>query len=164
MCHRLNTKHQPSYRIPCFIHPLAHYQLPAPTPERLPPIDAPCTQCLRHSDPMHRPDARARSVRLPCALGTPPTSAKSSWLEPPPPRAWQRPGGPTAAAVAAVAEAAPPHPAPRRRLLTRRARNALGTATQCTRRNDSPPPPPPPPAVEETVVVRKPGICLMSSS
>jgi hypothetical protein len=30
----------------------------------------------------------------------------------------------------------------RRRLMTRRARNALGTATQCTRRNDSPPPPP----------------------
>jgi hypothetical protein len=30
-------------------------------------------------------------------------------------------------------------------LLTRRARNALGTATQCTRRNDSPPSPPPRP-------------------
>jgi hypothetical protein len=32
-----------------------------------------------------------------------------------------------------------------RRLLARRARDALGTATQCTRRNDSPPPPTPPP-------------------
>jgi hypothetical protein len=33
------------------------------------------------------------------------------------------------------------HTALLRHLLTRRARNALGTATQCTRRNDSPPPP-----------------------
>jgi hypothetical protein len=44
--------------------------------------------------------------------------------------------------------ARPRHPCPPvagNLLLTRRARNALGTATQCTRRNDSPPSPPPPP-------------------
>jgi hypothetical protein len=41
---------------------------------------------------------------------------------------------------------APPR---RRRLLARRARDALGTATQCTRGKDSPPPPPPPPVSRE---------------
>jgi hypothetical protein len=41
---------------------------------------------------------------------------------------------------AAAPAAAPARRRRRRRLLARRARNALGTAAQCTRRNDSPPP------------------------
>jgi hypothetical protein len=51
-------------------------------------------------------------------------------------------------------------PRPRHRLLTRRARNALGTATQCTRRNDSPPPPPPSPPAGRNVRQRLPTLSI----